>query len=57
MIIEEFIEIMCDGYVDLDLMAKGHPFTKEEILEQMDMVTTDSAQMVVLKVLYKHASQ
>lgn len=57
MTLNEFVSIIADCHADLVLMTRGHPFTREEILEEMDATDADSAEMVTLKVMLENAQE
>lgn len=55
--LSEFVGIIADCKADLNLMARGHPFTQEEILEAMEDAEPDSAEMVALRCLLSNANE
>ena len=57
MSLEEFVDLLVGYRGDLSLMARGHPFTEEEILDQMDLSYPGTAEMVVLEILQRHVTQ
>lgn len=57
MTLNEFVSLIADCHADLNLMARGHPFSREEILEEMDATEPDSAEMVALQVMLEQAQE
>lgn len=55
MSLDEFVTLMVGHYGDLDIMARGHPFSVVEIEEAMAYAEPDSQEMISLQVLKKHA--
>ena len=52
--LQEFVQMLSDFQGDLDLMARGHPYGAEDIIEMLDEVDQDGAEAVVLKKLLQH---
>jgi len=48
MTISEFVAILVDFQGDLDLMVRGHPFTAEEIGDELDAADPEQAESIVL---------
>ena len=54
MSLDEFAAMLADFTGDLELMARGHPFTAEEINDAVDAVAVDSREYVVLQVMLRN---
>jgi len=48
MTITEFVALVAEVHGDIDLMVRGHPFTAEEIGDELDAADPEQAESIVL---------